>query len=412
MDWIRHAWMTGCWFALTAVLTAQPMTLPDAPEAPRGYGAMATAPMPAALGAPGTDDGWTELLPDLTIRAVTSLYHDSNPGQSPDTPAFPAEPGMVGSFAPELEWTREASAWKATIVAGGAHDENFENTRYNADRYRMKGQLDLEAGRWDLRTRFEREYNDGINRYFGESFAETTDRARITLAYELSPKTSVQTRWQSAWNDRDGGSGSNENHSLLLSGLWRYSPLLEFGPGLSVKRSINQSGRRRDTIGPALTAQYQLSRKIGITSEAGMDFVGYSNGRSDSFLSTRIAADYRLSRLWSFNLSVLRDVEPDGPAGSGFREVTALNIGARRQVRRMSLGFTAGYETNDYTSENGTAGAKPAQDFTTLQLDLGFPILSDKVGGLLFIRHQDSRSDAADNRWDSTQVGASILCRF
>ena len=219
MGLLRRGLMTGCWLALTVGISAQMLTLPEAPVAPRGYGAVATAPMPAALGAAdAADGGWTELLPDLTIRAVASLYHDSNPGQSPDTAAFPAEPGMTGSIAPEFEWSREAAWWKAVVIADGAHDEHFDNSRYNAERYRVKGQFDVEAGRWDVRTLVEHDYNDGINRYFGESFAETTERARITLAYELSPKTSLKTRWQSAWNEREGGRGNNENHTLLASG--------------------------------------------------------------------------------------------------------------------------------------------------------------------------------------------------
>jgi hypothetical protein len=196
-----------------------------------------------------------------------------------------------------------------------------------------------------------------VNRYYRDAVAQSAYGAGIHLEFDFSPKTSLRTDWSSEWLDPDGSNGSTENHSWSGSAIWRYSRLLSFGPGVSWSRTSGDLQGARDAIGPTLSFEYQLSRKVALNGRTGIEWVDYENGGSDSAFTGALAANYRLNNLWSFNLGFVRGATADGSASGGFRETTAVRIGANRKVRRANAGLSLGYGRYDRYGSYGAYGA-------------------------------------------------------
>jgi hypothetical protein len=60
--------------------------------------------------------------------------------------------------------------------------------------------------------------------------------------------------------------------NVALAGLWRATPLLEFGPGVRATYDARGSDLSTTSIGPLLRARYQLSKRVNITAQVAAEF--------------------------------------------------------------------------------------------------------------------------------------------
>lgn len=399
-----------CWGGIVPVVAAVPVSLE--PGAPAG-GFAEAPPLAFSLAemTAGLEEEVGDQLAGLQGGFSTSMMYDSNVNQSPDTEDFPARGSMVATFSPSLQWSIANSAWTASLALNGGYDFNFGNQEYNGLNYSAAGSVGYDGGRWNIGGRFQESYNDGQNRYFAAKVSQFSHGFGLNGSFSLSPKTSLTSGWNSSWSDPGDGFGGSENHSLGVSAMWRYSPLLRVGPGIRWTRASGETQPGRDSVGPSLSLIYQLSRKVSLQGSLNMQYASYEQGGSDQFLAGGLTASYAFNRLWSFNLSLNRDAQADGSLNGGFRETTALRFGMSRKVRRARLALGLGYEHSGYTNSS-QAEARPATDYTTADISLGMPVWGDRASASVFLRYKDSVSTELSRDWSGMQAGCSLNFRF
>lgn len=356
-------------------------------------------------------NGLGEELRKFQVACSTLLMYDSNVGQSPDNAANPAQGSMVATVSPSLQWATENSAWTAGLSISAGYSLNFDNENYNGTDYSAAGSVGYDGGRWNLNGDFRESYNEGQNRYYGATVAQFGHGFGLGGAFILSPKTSLTAGWNSSWTEPDGGFGATESHSVNLAAMWRYSPLLQVGPGIGWTRDSGDTQQGRDSLGPSLKLVYQLSRKVSLSGNLQMQFASYDGGGSDHFMAGGLTAAYVLNQLWAFNLSLNRSANASGAVAEGFQETTGVRLGVSRKLLRATLGLGLGYEHSAYTTASQME-ASPDTDYTTADLSLAMPVWKDHATGTVFVRYNDSASNNLTENWSGTQVGCSLNFKF
>lgn len=372
-----------------------------------GFNPLITNP----LGNPEVTTGDSGRADMLQLMADCSLYFDTNMGLSPDSDGLHPEGGMVGVIHPAITWQRESAGLKSSLNVEGGYNQYFENSEYSGGNYAIDGEVQYNGGKWDLAANLNQGFTEGVNRYYGAAVSQYHYGFDGRFDLRLSPKTDLDASWNSSWWEPDGGYGSTESHSMSLSTMWRYSPLLRIGPGVRISNAGGDFQDERDSLGPMLSVQYRLSHKIALNGRVALDFVRYSSGADDQFLSAAIGADYAASRLWHVNFSVLRDVVADGSVGGGFRETTGFDLGVSRILRDMTFEFSMGYEHSGFSEVAGGVRRDPA-DYATLKTSLVIPVLGKRASVVPFVHWQDSASDDLSNDWSGIQAGCTWTCNF
>lgn len=348
---------------------------------------------------------------ELNMSASCLLYYDSNLGLSPGTEEFPTQGGIVAICSPAIIWHRSASGVTVGLSAQGGLNQYFDHSEFNGGNYRIGGDVEYDGGRWDLKANFQQGFTEGVNRFYGDAMAQYLYGSGASLEYRISPKTELDAAWSSSWVEPDGGYSSTESHSLELSAIWRYSPLLRFGPGIRMRSDSGEMVEDRGTLGPVMSVQYALSRKLALTGRIGFDFVKYSSGSRDHFVSGEMGLSYSPSRPWSVTFSVFRDVVADGAVGGGFREATAVKLGVNREIRNAMVGVNLSYEHDRFSGGSGDSSRAPV-DFVLAGLNLDVPVFHDHAKFSTFFRFQQSVSDDLTRDWDGIQTGCGLTFDF
>ncbi len=393
----------GCGLAEASDLAIQQMVAPGMKWYEELYDSPGHEPEP------GTSE--MDLLSDLTLKVSTTTLHDSNVGQTPDTAAMPAQGDFMTTLASSVQWARETSKWKLALQGSLGYDQYADLHQFNGLDYSSGALIGYRAGRLELGMRFRQSYDHAVNRFYGAMTDEHFHATALSAVYIVSPKTALVSVWQSSWTEPGSGFGSTERQAANLSALWRYSELLQIGPGIGFTSTTGQRQVERTSLGPTLSAIYKLSEKVDLNSQVGMDYVDYDGGGTDEFLSARIGLKYVMSPLWAFDFSLIRDAEADGSLAGGFRETTAVRLGVVRNIRRATIRVGLGFENSTFSSASGPT-PRPPIDYLTGDVSLTFPIIADHLSASLFFRYMDSSSDEVIRDWKTYQVGASLIYQF
>ncbi|MEX1114874.1 MAG: outer membrane beta-barrel protein [Akkermansiaceae bacterium] len=368
-------------------------------------------------GSLGLGDGAEGALRDFSLSLASSLFYDTNAGQSPDTPEYPVQADLVLMLSPMVQWSRASKDWNFALSANGSYGENFNEDQYNTKNYGFNGSAGYRAGRLSLAGDVSQSFNEGSNRFYGGIVSQMDYGLGLSAAYEINPKTSLTSSFSSSWSQPDDSFGETESRSGNLSAMWRYSSLLRFGPGLGYGSSSGDLQTTRTTWGPTLSADYKLSNKVSLSARGGLDFVSYDgddsgDGGSDHAFSTEINASYALNARCGMSLSLSRGVQADGSLEGSFREGTALRFSVNQKIGgKLTAAVGLGYEHSAYLTDSGMT-PRPAVDFYTGDFTLSMPWWGDRASAATFIRYTGSVSDDPLQDWNGLQTGVSINLNF
>ncbi len=412
--------ITKSYFTAAGILGCIHCTMASSAVAADGAGMSNPGPVFSGYSNPGTlgfrdagnfsDEGLVGMLPDLDIRCASSLFYDSNISQAPADGLYPEETDFILSVSPSIEWNKRNSVWNFGLGCSASYNEYLDHSDFSGLDYGFSGNAGYNAGNLDLATSFRQSFNQGANRYYGASVATQSYGFSTTASYVVSRKTSLVASWNSSWSSPDEGFGATENHSLGLSAMWRYSPLLQFGPGLRLARASGDYQNDRDSWGPTISVNYRLTRKVSLNGSLGLDVVNY-DGESDNGCSGNIGAVYNLNRFWGFDLAFNKDVTADGSLPGLFRDTTGVRIGVNRKIRHATARLGLGYEHAAYTGGSGSV-LPSALDYATVDCSLSMPVFKDAASATVFLRYQDNASDDLNRDWNGFQLGCSIGYQF
>jgi hypothetical protein len=378
-----------------------------------GAAAGFAAPVPGALlSSSGLSlEDADSLLSGLSISCGASAYYDSNIGQRAGTAADPRQDDFILSISPSVQWLRGTSLWNLSLAASGRYGHPFEDSNYDSMNRSFSVSGAYHAGRLELSGNLNQGFSEGSNRYYGEVIRQSSYGMGFTAAYEISPKTSLISSFNSSWNEPDSGLGATENQSANLSAMWRYSPLLRFGPGIGYSSASGDIESVRSTLGPTLSAVYELSRKVSMSGRVGLDFADSGDSGTNQTVSSSLAASYRLNRLWEFDASMSRGIQADGGSRGAFREDTALRFGVNHPIRRVAAAVGLGYVHSTYLASSDS-GQSPGIDYLSIDTSLSLPFSGNRASATVFFRYNDSVSDNEAQNWDGFQSGVSVNYRF
>lgn len=404
--------LTG-WFAGTglAQTTASGRLAPWTPDIQRPSGFERIGP--AFPTGTGPDSG---ILSGFSLSGFMSGSYDSNPGRGNTTPGVATGEDFTLSLGMSLGYSSPPD----DLTFGGSYTGSYNAYLNNSDFSGFNQGLGLftryQAGRLDASLTVGIGFDSGSNRFYSSSLVERTffDTA-LDCRYSHSPKTSLTAGFStsfSAASDKtaDSDYGGTGSYDMNLGALWKYSARTEFGPGIHYSHQTGETQSGRDSIGPTMSLNYKLSRKVTLNSRVGLDFPKYETGPDpDPSINTGISLNYRASRLWSMSLSFSRDVQPDPGIGGSFTLMNALRLGYTRKIRSASLNMGMSYDTS---SSETTGSGSPDRDYVSMDASLGMPVFADSCFASLFTTYSQQQSNSATDDWDSFQAGFSISRSF
>jgi len=398
------------------VLCAQTRTLATTsvlPSAPSGFseGAMAF-PVGGGVG--------ESILEGFGIAATLSETYSSNITQSPGLPVAPILDDFITSLGTNIKYLSKAADWTFGGNYIGSYNEYFNQSDRSG--LNQSGGLvaNYEGARLSASLNSDISFENGANRYYSlgsnsSNFVQTTNlNTRLSARYRISPKTTLAGDIGQSFSDASGGNFQNtSSYSLGVSALWKYSPLTEVGPGIRYTYSSGSSQLERTAVGPTLTVNYKLSKKVTMNSRVGMDFASYGDGtKLDPTVSASIGLNYQASRLWGMDFSLYRDSQADPTLAGAFTQVTALRLGGHRKIRRATLNLGLNYETNVAENSGNAAVVRPDRDYFSFDGSLGMAVFSNSCYASVFMRYNNQSSTDVAYSWDSFQTGFSISRSF
>jgi hypothetical protein len=389
------------------------------PTEPNGFNTMQPG-APSGLAYSPPDDssggGWvSDLLDGLSLSTMFSGNYNSNVAANQTTTGTAKDDYILG-LGCNLNYLSHAS----TLTFGGNYRGNY-NQYFNHKDYSGYSQgggvvANYDGGKYTVSANAGFDIDKGSNSNYSSSFVQRTSiHSGLTARYLLSPKTSLLGTFGQSSSSASGGNYSDtSSYDLSASGLWKYSALTEFGPGLRYAYRTGSTQTGRTSIGPTINVNYKLAKKVALTSRLGMDFSRYDNGTSaDPTFSASIGLNYQASKLWGMNMSYYRDTQADTSLAGGYTQISSLQLGCYRKVRRATLNLGLGYQTNSYDSPgNATGGARPDQNNFNINTSLSMPVFSNTCNASVFLSYRDQRGGSSVNSYDSIQTGFSISRSF
>jgi hypothetical protein len=366
-------------------------------------------------GALPSGGGWFEDLRDgFNFAATLAGTYDSNPSLGYGSGTDTGEGDFFSTLGGSASYQSRASTWTYGANYSGSYSQYLNQTDLSGYNQNAGGSLNYEGGRFSASLNGGINFGSGANREYAAVVDEISFNYGLSARYRLSSKTSLTGNFSQNLTSASGDSSSDtSSFSLGASALWRYSELTEFGPGIRYSMQSGDTQVDRSSIGPMMTLNYQLSRKVSLNSQLGLDFAEYEGGESaDPSVSTALALDYRASLLWGMNLSLNRNTTADPGRAGQFNEITALRVGYHRKIRRAAWDLGVSYETNTSVAPDSlTGGAGDDRDYLRFDTSLGMPVFGDSCNARVFIGYRDQSGETADS-FDSIQTGFSISRGF
>lgn len=367
---------------------------------------------------------WTPSLPDGTRSRIglgTSLsgVYSSNPTMGYTGNGIGPSDSGEGDFSMtlggNLSYGSGNSNWTYNVAYSGGYSHSFNLSELGGYSQSAAASISRDGGRWNGTLGLNLSIGSGANRQYQAVVDETTLGISLGGSYQVSPKTSITGSLGTGLSIADGGNprGSKDAGSLTgnIAAMWRYSPLLQFGPGIRLSQESGDNGQDRTSIGPTINANYRLSRKISVNAQVGLDFAQYDGGSSDPSLTTSIGATYAMSRLWSMNASLGRNTQADMSGTGGFNESTSINFAVQRRIRKASLSASLSYGLDEALSATGTGTSGNNRENLGFTSSLSMPIFAGRASASTFFSIQDQSGNSSSDT-PNLSVGFSISHSF
>jgi hypothetical protein len=346
------------------------------------------------------------LLDGMSATLGLSTMYDSAIGTQGDD--------MIFTVAPRIAYANPGTDWTLSANGGLSYSEYMNHSDLGGLGGNASVGLGYQGGRVAVASSLGISRELGSNRSYDSAYVERNYfNFGLSGSYQVSSKTSINAGLGYNWDDVDQGFGGSTGTTLSTSALWRYSPLLRFGPGLRYSVQSGDIQADRTTFGPTLSAYYRLTSKVSLSSVVGLDFVDYggAGGISDEFLSVRLGADYRPRADWGVNLSVFRDARPDYTTAGAYREILSTRLGVSHDIRRARLAMGLTYQTDDRVSTNGGAIAGDDGSYLSYDASISMPLFRGRSAASAFFRWRQNDQGVIQDG-SEYQIGVGLTTRF
>jgi hypothetical protein len=307
-----------------------------------------------------------------------------------------------------LHYGGSHSDWSYSANYGGGYSEYFENSELSGFNHNAGLAAAYSGGRFSASMNVGLGFGNGANRYYGAVVEELSVNYGLSASYQIGPKTSVTGSFSQSLTDATGSNSVNtDSFSASAAAFWAYSPLTQFGPGITYSRMEGDSSM--DSVGVNFNVNHKLAEKLSLNSQVGMNFSDFDDGgSSDPSLSAAVGMGYRPSPLWGMSLSLFRGFQPKPTKAGGFDEITSISLGYNRKIRLATLGLGASYSYNDAKTSGSRATDRPDAEYVNLNSSLSMPLFAGRASGSIFVSYSGQVGGETNGNGDSTQAGFSI----
>ena len=348
---------------------------------------------------------------ELEIGARASAAYDSNVRRSAIVPDGSDKADWILSIAPGVLYGWKAGHWTGDVAARLSYDSYANNDGMGGLGYSLATGLKYDGGRWQAGVNVGSALTNGGNRYLGDYSEQLEYHSRINASYQISPKTVLDGSLSYRLTDPQSGNGlRTEALETTFTGLWKYSRLLELGPGFRYRWESNEATDDRVTVGPLLRTRYRLTGKTALDSDLGINFFESdgSDGGSDVAPFARLGVHYEMTRIWTFDFSLGNDSVAD--EAGGYRDTFQVRAGVSRPIRRANWRLGVGYE-----KINRDGSVLDVGDTTSFSVDsaLMMKVFGDRADAELFVLWREQQENGGGSGdWSGTQVGLSLGAKF
>jgi hypothetical protein len=360
----------------------------------------------------GGSDDLKSIIRGFTTQVIIGSNYNTNIFQQALAPGVSSK-DLITTVGGVVNYMSKASTFTIGGFYRGIYNEFNDNSLYSAFNQGGGIVMNYTGGRLASTFRAGMDYEAGSNRDFlGALITRTSYSTAVNTRYLISPKAILEGTANYNFVAVEGGPfGDTESYDFTASGLWKYSPLTEFGPGIRYTYRSVVSNEARTAIGPILSVNYRFSQKVSINSRYGVDFSSYESGATvDPTLTASIGAVYNASKLWSMNLTLFRDTQAEPAIANVFNEITSVRLGYLRNIRRVE--FRCGLSYDVLMVNNSSSGNGIDRDFVSLDSSLGMPFFDNSYFCSIAFRYANQTASIQQQTWDSTQIGLNISKTF
>jgi hypothetical protein len=275
--------------------------------------------------------------------------------------------------------------------------------------YSLATGIGYDGGKWQVGVDLGSALTNGGNRYLGDYSELLEYRSAFNASYQISPKTRLDGSLSYRLADPQSGNGlRTEALETIFTGLWKYSRLLELGPGIRYRWDSSEGTDDRVTVGPLLRTRYRLTGKTALDSDLGINFFDTEDGGSDTAPFARLGVHYEMTRVWTFDFSLGNDSVAD--EAGGYRDTFRVRAGVSRPIRRANWRFGLGYEK--LNRDNVVLDVGDTKSFS-VDTALMMKVFGEKADAELFVLWREQQEDGGGSGdWSGTQVGLSLGAKF
>jgi len=390
------------------------------PAATGGFGGGFTAPGRGFSTSPGGfpigASPYGGLLDGLSLSATLSGTYDSNPSRGFGIANDDGEGDFFMTLGGSIGYqTVGGGDWTFGGRYSGSYSEYFDQSDLSGFGQNLSVFATYQGGPLTVTTTAGLNFGSGANRYYESVVDELSLSLGVNARYAYSAITSF-TGFASTSFVMPGGSSHSDTQSYNFGGsmLWRYSPLLEFGPGIRIGMETGDSQEDRVTYGPTLTANYKATDMISLSGVIGLDFVDFEDSGTDGpEVSGSLIVSYRPSDIWGMSLAVGSGTQSDPGAFGNFTQTTFIRLGYNRTLPFATWNAGVSFEQSDSEVPERTAAVgRGDRDYFSIDSSLSMPLFADTCTGSLFVRYSDQSASNTNDGFDSFQLGFSISRSF
>jgi hypothetical protein len=359
--------------------------------------------------------GWDDrLLDGIGLSASLTGTYDSNPSLGYGSPNHSDGGDFSMTLGGSAAYRTRGTEWTYGLNYSGSYNQYFSQSDLSGYSQSAGASVNYQGGPLTASFNLGVGFGSGANRYYESVVDELSVNYSLNASYQYSRKTTFNGNFSQSLTSPSGGFAATGSFNLGASALWRYSPRTQFGPGIRYSVESGDTQQDRTSIGPTMTVNYTLSKKVSLNSQVGLDFSQYEDGESaDPSLSASIALNYRASSLWGLNLSLNTGTQASGTAAGQFEQRTSLRAGYNRRIRRASWNLGVSYENSSFEAPaTVTGGADGSRDYMSFDTSLGMPVFADTCTASVFLRYSDQGRTNINSQQGSFQTGFSLSRSF
>lgn len=344
--------------------------------------------------------------------SLNALY-DSNVNRASGSQDDPETSDLIMSTALSASYLVGDATWKLGANANVGYREYLERDDYSDPTYGLKVYGGYNSSKTVVSFSTSFDTNSGVNVESGQFLDQISISSGLIARYQLTGKSSLLASWDQTFaNSQTSGFSDTSSWNAGLSGIWRASSRLNFGPGIRYGVRSGSQDSELTVLGPTFRLNYDLSTKVSLRSAIGIDFTDSSLSGSSESLNWSASLNYKASSDWGLNLSMIRDTRATLTRGTGFDEVTSVRIDYWRQIRqakaRLGVSFQDTSISDGLTSFVGIGDSQ----LITTTAGLSMPIFKRRASLDLNLSYLDFSGDNSERSWDGFQAGVGLGYRF